>query len=78
MQDAKVNGFIYSSVHSRENLNLALSTETIDNGFLVPSEFLKLSILRTGYNKFGLPTYKEIDERTRGLVDLINRQIDWI
>ncbi len=78
MQDARVNGFIYSSVQSKENLNLALSVETIDNDFLVPSEFLKLNILRTGYNKVGLPTYKEIDERTRGLIDLNIGQIDWI
>ncbi|MBN2616618.1 MAG: RES domain-containing protein, partial [Bacteroidales bacterium] len=70
-------GFMYSSVQSPKNLNIALCTSSIDNGDLVPVEFVEMHVQRGDLNKKGLPTYKEIGDRKRGLIDLNKALIDW-
>ncbi len=69
-QNNKADGFIYSSVQSPKNLNIALCTQNVDSGDLIPVEFIETQFLREDLTDFGLPTYTEIGERKRGLIDL--------
>lgn len=77
-QNIKADGFIYSSVQSLENLNIALCTQNIDSGDLIPVEFVETHFQRGDLTDFGLPSYNEIGERKRGLIDLNKVLIDWI
>lgn len=76
-QNIKADGFIYSSVQSPMNINIALSTLNVDSGDLIPVEFVEIHFQRRDLTDFGLPSYKEIGERKRGLVNLNKALIDW-
>lgn len=78
LQKLNVNGFIYSSVQSPENLNLALSTDTIDSEYLIPLELVEIYFQKIGVDSKGIPLYKEIGERKRGLIDFDKEKISWI
>ncbi len=72
------NGFIYSSVQSPNNLNIALSVQTIDSDSLILSELIEMQFQRMDSNIKGLPTYKEIGNRKKGLIDMNKKLIEWI
>ena len=78
LQNIEVSGFLYSSVQSSKDLNIALTPETIENEFIVPSEFVEIVFLRNGITATGLPTYKEIGERKRGIINIDKSEIEWI
>lgn len=77
-QNISINGFIYSSVQSAQNVNIAFSTDTIDTESLTPSEFVEITFQRTGVNEYGLPTYIESGLRTRGIMNFDKSKIEWI
>lgn len=77
-QKFKVNGFLYSSVQSNKNLNIALSRSTIDSENLTPVEFVELKFKRTGITASGLPTYQETGLRRKGIPNFDKRQIEWL
>jgi len=77
-QNIKADGFIYSSVQSPENLNISLCTLNIDSGDLIPVEFVETHFQCGDLTDSKLPTYKEIGDRKRGLIDLNKALIDWI
>ena len=77
-QNIKANGFIYSNVQSRQHINLALTTDAIDSGYLNPSEFVEVMFHRTGKAESRLPTYKEVELRKKGLLDIDKSKIEWL
>lgn len=77
-RNIKSDGFLYSSVQSPENLNIALCTQNIDSGDLIPVEFVETHFQRGDLTDLGLPSYKEIGERKHGLINLNKVLIDWI
>jgi hypothetical protein len=77
-QDINVNGFIYSSVQLSKNVNIALSTDTIDTGFLIPSDFVEIPFQRNNANDSVLPKYLESGLRKMGIMNFDKSQIEWI
>jgi hypothetical protein len=78
IQNTMANGFIYSSVQSPKSMNVALNTQTIDAGYLTPSEFVEIQIQKTGYTRTGLPHYKMIGDKRQGFIDMEKQKISWI
>jgi hypothetical protein len=77
-QSLDLNGFIYSSVQSPMNINIALSVNTIDSGNIIPYQFEDIYFQKIGVTDSGLPEYKEIFERKHGYANLKSGTIDWI
>jgi len=75
-QNINLNGFIYSSVQSKLNVNIALSTDTVDDA-LTPVELAELKFQRTGMNDFNLPIYQETGSRKKGYPNFGKSQIEW-
>jgi hypothetical protein len=73
-----VDGFLYSSVQSPKNLNVALKTKIADSQILVPKQFQELQVKKIGYDKNRLPLYMEIGERKKGKPDSNNENIIWL
>jgi hypothetical protein len=77
-QNINNHGFIYSSVQSKLDLNIALNVDLVDTERLIPLNFTERVFQKTGYNKFGLPTYIEINSRKMGVLNSDKSHIDWI
>jgi hypothetical protein len=74
--DSSICGFIYSSVQSPNNLNVALEKELIDSKILVPEQYAEMQCARIGYDNRKLPYYSEvIGSRKQGV--LKNGMIKW-
>jgi len=77
-QNLNINGFIYGSVQSKQNVNIALSKDTIDSDKLTPVDFIELTFKRIGIDESGLPTYKEIGSRKKGIPIFDKKKIEWL
>lgn len=77
-QNLDISGFLFSSVQSPENVNIALEPKMIDKGNLVPSEFVETYFQREKTNNNDLPSYREIGERKSGHIDMEKEIITWI
>ena len=77
LQNINAKGFIYSSVQSPENVNIAIDTNSIDIGDLVPSDVIEARFHKIDAKNSILPVYREIGERKRGFVNLDKSKINW-
>ncbi len=77
-QDEKLQGFIYSSVQSKQNVNVALTTNVIDSEILIPLNSLEVTFKRDGVDKNNMPAYKQIGNWKRGSINFDKHQIEWI
>lgn len=79
-QGFKVDGLMYSSVQSPENINIALLPDVVDSENVIPRQFLTINFLHDGLDNDKKPQYKENEKknRLRGLIDIDKRLIDWI
>lgn len=73
-----VDGFIYSSVQSKNNINIALDPQVVDSEKLVLTELMEIKFKRTGLNEKGLPVYRQIGKKKNGRINSVNKKIDWI
>jgi hypothetical protein len=73
----EIDGFLYGSVQSPANLNVALKPQIIDSQVLMPRQFQELRIKKIGLNENRLPLYIEVAERKNGKPDLMNNCIIW-
>lgn len=75
-QDKSVGGFIYSSVQSPENLNLALNKELVDSDILNLEQIAEMQCTRLDNDNRKLPFYTEIIGLRRNAI-IANDKIIW-
>jgi hypothetical protein len=76
-QKFNINGFIYSSVQSKENLNIAIDTNLFDLKYLIPDNFTEIKFQKVDINEKGLPIYIQIGNSKMGRANIENNQIKW-
>ncbi|MFZ4799748.1 MAG: RES domain-containing protein [Bacteroidia bacterium] len=76
-QKIQINGFIYSSVQSKENINIAINTNLIDSKYFIPVDFTEIKFQKIGINEKGLPIYIQIGNSKMSKINFENNQIEW-
>lgn len=72
------DGFIYSSVQSENNINIALNPQMVDSEKIVLTELMEKRFKRIGLNEKGLPIYRQIGKTKKGRINSLNKKINWI